>query len=466
MRGSGRWQLRGTTGALVAGLLLSAAGIGSPGADAARAASAGKAALAARPAATAQVSPLPASGTPELYKTTTTENVRQIVQCGGTMYAVGSFTEIRQGSIHYARNNVFSFSATAPYTVTSWNPDVNGVVNAIAFNGTDCSQAYLGGKFSTIGATAVKDIAAVSTSTGTVNPAFGHSTDGEVQTIVAAGGHLLTGGAFTAINGSQQAYYVSLNPATGQDDGYLQLAISGNYQYPGAYTNNTQIYNQQLSHGGTQLLAEGVFTSAGGQPRQQIFMLHLGSSSATLAAWTSAEFNTHCADKHPFYVKAAAWSPDDSTVYTATTGLHVFQWDHTFPLTGPCDVVQAFPASLKAVSPEWSNYNGCDSFFSVAADASAVYVGGHERWADNAFGCNVAGPGAFPAPGMGGFSPADGSLMLNAAGTAGLYSRSRGLGADDMLVTSAGLWIASDNYEASNSCGGVSGHAGICFLPY
>jgi hypothetical protein len=35
-----------------------------------------------------------------------------------------------------------------------------------------------------------------------------------------------------------------------------------------------------------------------------------------------------------------------------------------------------------------------------------------------------------------------------------------------MLLSSAGLWIASDNLGGSNMCGGVSGFAGICFLPY
>jgi len=56
--------------------------------------------------------------------------------------------------------------------------------------------------------------------------------------------------------------------------------------------------------------------------------------------------------------------------------------------------------------------------------------------------------------------------MANSAGTAGLYSRGKGLGADDMLVTGAGLWIASDNYEGAQMCGGVYGLSGICFLPY
>ena len=35
-----------------------------------------------------------------------------------------------------------------------------------------------------------------------------------------------------------------------------------------------------------------------------------------------------------------------------------------------------------------------------------------------------------------------------------------------MLVTSAGLWIASDNENGSAECGGVASHAGICLLPY
>jgi hypothetical protein len=35
-----------------------------------------------------------------------------------------------------------------------------------------------------------------------------------------------------------------------------------------------------------------------------------------------------------------------------------------------------------------------------------------------------------------------------------------------MLVTSPGLWIASDNFDGSSTCAGVYGYAGICFLPH
>jgi hypothetical protein len=57
-------------------------------------------------------------------------------------------------------------------------------------------------------------------------------------------------------------------------------------------------------------------------------------------------------------------------------------------------------------------------------------------------------------------------LLTNSGGTAGLYSRDRGEGADQIYKTPAGIWIASDNEGGSNVCGGVSGLAGICFLPY
>src|SRR5581483_5719739 len=47
-------------------------------------------------AQSARVSPVPAAGTPQLAQSGTTEQIRQLVQCGGTMYAVGRFSRISQ----------------------------------------------------------------------------------------------------------------------------------------------------------------------------------------------------------------------------------------------------------------------------------------------------------------------------------------------------------------------------------
>ena len=413
-----------------------------------------------------QVSPAPAQGTPALAPTGQTEQIRQLVQCGQTMFAVGTFTEISQAGVTSPRSNVFSFSATAPFAITSWMPSVNGTVDSIALN-SSCTHAYIGGSFTKVDGVAASNIAYIRTYNNTLVQDWPHSANAEVDTLLLTpNGHLLAGGKFTSINGSSaHHYYASLNPSTGKDDGYLNLNMSGHYVYTNVGQNSTSVANQQLSPSGGQVLVEGVFTSVQGHPRQQIFMMNLGNHG-NVSDWDSTEFNQHCAAEHPFYVKAAAFSPDGSTVYVADTGFTPDGWKNTFPLTGLCDAVAAFPGSrVGGLTHEWINYTGCDSYFSVAADSSAVYVSGHERWADNANACNTASPNAVSAPGLGGFTPS-GTLLENSAGTAGLYSRDRGLGADDMLVTPAGLWIASDNFDGANACGGVSGLAGICFLPY
>ena len=293
--------------------------------------------------------------------------------------------------------------------------------------------------------------------------------------MVGVGNHLLVGGNFTGVNGdTADPYMVSLSPTTGKSDGFLHLSISGHYQYPGVSSNSTHVYNQQLSHGGTLDLVEGDFTSVGGLPRQQIFMLNVGGSSATVTGWTSPEWDGsdpaqpyQCVGIESFYIQAAAWSPDDSTVYIGTTGYHANGYPvGQTPRQGLCDAAAAFPATQTSVQHKWVNYTGCDSLYSAAADTNGAYFGGHERWSMNANDCDALGNGGYNAPGMEGLDPANGNLYVSPDGSAGYYSRDRGLGADDMLATSAGLWIASDNQSGSQMCGGAQNLSGICFLPY
>ena len=412
----------------------------------------------------------PLTGTPHFAVTSNpTEQVRQLVQCGGTMYAVGTFSHILQGSHDYTRHNAFSFRASPPFTMTSWAPNVNGEVNSIAFRPGKCSRAYIGGSFTSVNGTAAKNLAAVNTSTDSVVKAFAHNASAAVQTILALSHHVLVGGNYKSINGSSaNPYMTGLNPTTGKDDGFVHLKISGHYQFKGVGFNATKIYNQALSHSGSLDMVMGVFTSVGGVNRQQIFMLNVGGSKAKVTGWTSSMFNAHCVTDEPEYVKAASWAPGDGKIYIATTGRNYFgRPPNAFPLKGLCDVAAAFPATQASVKPVWINYTGCDSLYSTAADAGTAYFGGHERWSMNPDGCNYQGHGAYPASGMEGLSPTNGGLYLSKGNPpSGYYERSRGLGADDMLLTHAGLWIASDNEGHSQTCGFVSGLSGICFLPY
>lgn len=405
------------------------------------------------------------------------QQIRQIVQCKGTMFAVGTFTVIKQGSKSYPRSNVVSFSAKPPYPVSSWAPAINGEVNTIAFSGGKCANAYIGGSFTSVNGTAVRNIAEVSTSTGAVIKAFAHSANKPVNTLLgirAPGGgpHILVGGDYTSISGTTaDPYMTSLNPVTGRYDGYVNLHIHGNYVFPGSMPNPTRVFNQALSHSGKLDLVMGDFTSVGTVPRQQIFMLTFGPQHGRVTGWTSPEFDGsagnvssggypyQCYTDTAFYVRSAAWSPDDSTIYLGDTGYHPWNLPASGPRTGLCDSASAWPATQKSVLHRWINYTGCDSIYSVAADASTVYFAGHERWSENPDGCDMAGPGAIPAPGIEGLSPKTGALTFNP-------TRARGIGADDMIITPEGLWIASDNWENSNMCGGVKNLAGICLLPY
>ena len=201
-------------------------------------------------------------------------------------------------------------------------------------------------------------------------------------------------------------------------------------------------------------------------------MLDLTGATATVTPWTSPEWDGssnaypyECATVEPFYIQAASWSPDDSTIYIGTTGYHPNGYPTgATPRTGLCDAAAAFPATQGPVTHLWVNYTGCDSLYSTAADGSTAYFGGHERWSQNAGDCDAAGPGAIKAPGIEGLSPTTGLLTYNP-------TRGRGLGADDMLITSAGLWIASDNASNTNNCGLTSagkpdyGHAASVSFP-
>jgi hypothetical protein len=412
------------------------------------------------------------AATPELGTSGTDgsiETVRQIVQCGTTMYAVGLFSRVEQPNSENAltRNNAFAFRATAPHTITAWNPNVNGRVDTVAC-GTDSTYVLIGGTFTRVNGTAVRNIAKVNTTTGAAMP-FSFQPNNRVahiEVVTDAGGvrHALVGGYFTGLLDSR-------NPVTGADDGYGTPAITGTYS--GNYTDPDfpaagharRIWNMTVSPDGRAVLMSGVFNRVGGDRHEQLFRLNLTAGSATVSDWTPRELFTPCFTRQPYYAQDAAWSPDMTRIYTATTGLRTYAeqlipaGDRPQQRSGPCDAVISYPATETAFDGhQWINYTGCDSLYSVAADASTVFAGGHQRWVSNGNACDRAGAGSFPASGLSHMSSTTGARQAGA-------TRGRGLGAVDLLRTSAGLWIGSDNQANTASCGGSSQRMGICFLP-
>jgi hypothetical protein len=423
------------------------------------------AAVSSTPAATPQIGGSPTSGSDG-----TIEVVRQIAQCGTVMYAVGSFRQVRNpnSSTPVARNNAFAFSATPPHTVNAWNPNVNGQVDTVAC-GTDGS-VFLGGSFSNAGGLANANLAKVSAVSGASMPFSFHPAGrvAHLEVVQPRPGefHLLVGGYFSQL-------LASVNPATGANDHYIDnvLPITGTYQYPGVVGHARRIWNMTPNAYpwgvvpnpmATAVLMTGVFTSVGRQHHEQIFRLNLTPNRATVSRWTPTELFTHCIGRQPFYAQDAAWSADGSLVFTATTGLRVYNEPRgTRVRTGPCDAAIAYSAAETTITGHtWIDYTGCDSYFSVAADASTVFAGGHQKFVHNGLVCGGTrpGPGGIVQPGLAEFHPANGRHQPGP-------NRGRGLGAADLLRTPAGLWVASDNQANTDSCAGRHGRMGICFLP-
>jgi hypothetical protein len=429
--------------------------------------------------ADAAVSSLPAT-TPQLGTSGTDgtiEQIRQMVQCGTTMYAVGSFSAVKNpnSTTLITRNNAFAFSATAPYRVTAWDPNVASSTSAkpAVVNSVACAAGggvLLAGQFDMVkGATVTsKNLVKVDGATGVVDPSFlwtfngTSSPSGLINHIEVVQGHLLVGGNFTAA-APRPSYLASVSPTTGRLDDYALPAISGTYVYTGVKSNTTKVFNMAVSPSGTSLIVTGVFTSVGGVHHEQLFRLDMGTTSGTANGWSPADLYSHCSTVEPFYAQDAAWSPDGSKVYVANTGYKLFDDSRptTHPRTGPCDSAIAYNATLTTefTGHLWQNYTGCDSLYSIGADATTVYIAGHERFIDNPNTCDALGTGGRAQPGLGELDPTTGHSVAGP-------NRGRGLGADDVLVTTAGLWIASDNQANTDTCAGKHAHMGLCYLPY
>lgn len=411
---------------------------------------AGALAVGAPPAA-ATVTSQPASWTPQIVSPNA--HVRKLVKCGHLMYVGGHFTQVSMRGRTYYRRNLFSFNLRT-HQMTRWNPKVHGTVNSIALSPA-CGIAFLGGDFTRVHGLSARNLAAVRTTSNRVERRFRHHADGVVNTvsIIQHGRRLIVGGAFHAINGSRRSYLAALSTGTGRVTRYLHFAVTGRV---GGRRTHTYVYNSQVSPNGRALLIEGSFTRVAHRVRHQLAEINLGTTRARVNRWHNRKLNTTTCSRN-FYGRDAAFSPNERTIYlTSTAGTG------TSPFCG--GAVSAFTNNPRGnttpVRWKWSNYTGQDSLYAVAASADNVYIGGHERYANNARTANgtCATADCVSRVGIGDISARTGKATVWNPG------RSRGIGVDDLVITRGGLWVASDTYYDSVECAGQY-HPGICFFP-
>jgi hypothetical protein len=125
--------------------------------------------------------------------------VNVLVVAGSTVYAGGTFTEIVGASgLDEERNRLAAFEADGFGFSTSWNPNVNDEVNAIAVDG---STVYAGGSFTGVnGGTTRNHLAAFDSLTADATD-FDPNVNGAVHALAVNDATVYAGGNFTAVNG-------------------------------------------------------------------------------------------------------------------------------------------------------------------------------------------------------------------------------------------------------------------------
>jgi len=412
---------------------------------------------AAVPAAPAQphvVSATPASYTPDVHD----GHVEEITQVGSRIVLGGNFTSVSPAgsATTLTRNRILAFDATTGRIDAGFAPNLDDQVNAL-LPGPNADTVYVGGLFKSLNGVPVRQILLLSTVTGLPVAGFAPPPlNGYVGDVKRRGNRLYVGGAFTKVGGVAHAGLVTLDAATGALDPFVDLQIAGHHSdNPTGAQAPVAVNKLDLSPDGTRMVAIGNFKTVNAGDYDQVVMVDLTGLAATIANWQTNSFDPECNTKsHDSYVRDVDFSPDGSYFAIATTG-------------GPdgrrslCDSASRWETGATGTNlkPTWVDWTGGDSLLSVTVTGAAVYVGGHQRWLNNAFGGGVAGPGAVPRPGIAALDPVNGLPLSWNPGR-----NPRGAGTYALFASADGLYVGSDTSYIGAGADKTE-HARIVFFP-
>jgi hypothetical protein len=392
----------------------------------------------------------PANWTPNVI--TPGGQVNAIVQIGNTIIAGGNFTQVQEpgNPTVFSRTHIFAFNATTGAISTTFAPELDQRVLALlpAPDGT----VYAAGAFNTVNGISRRKVVKLNINTGAVITAFNANTGGFVHDMALSGNRLFVSGSFTAIRGVPVQGLAAVDPTTGTPDAsYLNFTFTDSRT--GA---NERVLNIDVTPDGSRMVAIGHFQRVSGADRKQIVMFDLGPTAATLADWQTDMFpqvvpnttTSWCTQSVDTYMRDVDISPDGSFFVVGTIG--------AFRANRMCDTISRWEtfATGSGLMPTWVNWTGGDSLTQVAVTGTAVYAGGHQRWQNNPYRGDTAGPGAVSREGIAALDPVNGMPFSWNPG------RSRGNGVFAFLATPAGLWVGSDTDLFANES-----RRKIAFLP-
>ena len=183
---------------------------------------------------------------------------------GGTLYVGGVFQNIGGQSRPYV-----AAVDTATGMAASWNPGGVNSANSVAAFEVKGDTVFVGGAFTTVGATSRWGLAAVSRTTGSLY-AWNASPNASVTALRVYGGLLYVAGHFTSIGGASRTSLACLDANTALATTWTANTGSGTYP-------------RTLDLSGNALYVGGDFTTIGGQSRNRIAAYDL--STGTILSW-------------------------------------------------------------------------------------------------------------------------------------------------------------------------------------
>lgn len=219
------------------------------------------------------------------------------VVIGNTVYAGGNFTQVRDqsGTQVVNRTNLAAFNRTTGAVRTGFVADTNGIVRALATDGT---HVFAGGAFTTVAGVTRKRIASLSPSSGAPDPAFTANAGSVVYALAVRNGRLFAGGAFGGVNGIVRTRLAAVATTTGAVDPTFAPAV------------DATVTAVAVAPDGARVYAGGEFTTLGGTA-QNFF----GAVSAVTGANTGLVFAGAPAEQ----VLTLDVSPTGGQVFTGST---------------------------------------------------------------------------------------------------------------------------------------------------
>lgn len=358
--------------------------------------------------------------------------VRAIAEVGNRIIVGGTFTTIRNGgtTTNVARSYLFAYDKTTNLIDPGFAPTFNGSVDALQA-GADGASVYVGGTFTNVNGVAQTGLVRIDTTTGATITAFNAKLNGRVSDLAMVGNRLYAIGFFGKSRTVTLGGLGAFDTTTGVADTRLLLPLATTRTGYGVRTID-------VNSAATRMVIGGNLTSVGGVARDQIAVIDLATSPATVRAdwntsWLAFTDRSRTVSTITTYIRDVDLSDDGSYFVVGTT------W--YYPGNGDSLSRWEVGAAGADIAPTWARFTGGDTITKLTiAPNGVIYIGGHFRWY-NSRPEDLSGPtaGAVTLFGLGAIDSSNGMPYQWAP------TRQRGYGVLAMLVTSSGdLLIGHD----------------------